>query len=349
MGARRLPEYSALPARPRCARSRPTASTSTSSTARTPRCPTRRRSGRSRSSRTRARCAGSGSPTATSPRSRRRAAIAEIVAVQNQLSLEYRGPLARARSTGARSATSRSSRGRRSAASAAPRRRRATTRCGRPPRATACRPAGRARLAALARTASSRSGGEPAGDDRRLGAGRRARARRRRAVRDHRGGHHLGWTSSRRASRCAARPSRCCARATAEGLLDEQAFEHEELNCPTGPSCGRAASRSRAASPPARSAGARVLELGCGGLGLPTLAAALAGGRVLATDWSQQALELLHDQRRAQRRRARDRDRRLAAPGAAARRARGTSCSAPTCSTAPATSRRSWSCCRRCW
>jgi predicted nicotinamide N-methyase len=40
--------------------------------------------------------------------------------------------------------------------------------------------------------------------------------------------------------------------------------------------------------------GARVLELGCG-LGLPSLAAALAGGRVLATDWSPQAIELLRD------------------------------------------------------
>jgi predicted nicotinamide N-methyase len=37
-----------------------------------------------------------------------------------------------------------------------------------------------------------------------------------------------------------------------------------------------------------------VLELGCG-LGLPSLAAALAGGRVLATDWSPQAIELLRD------------------------------------------------------
>ena len=34
---------------------------------------------------------------------------------------------------------------------------------------------------------------------------------------------------------------------------------------------------------------ARVLELGCG-LGLPSLAAALAGGRVLATDWAPEAL-----------------------------------------------------------
>ena len=38
--------------------------------------------------------------------------------------------------------------------------------------------------------------------------------------------------------------------------------------------------------------GATVLELGCG-LGLPSLAAARAGGRVLAVDWSAAAIELL--------------------------------------------------------
>jgi len=37
--------------------------------------------------------------------------------------------------------------------------------------------------------------------------------------------------------------------------------------------------------------GARTLELGCG-LALPSLAAALAGGRVLATDWSPDAVEV---------------------------------------------------------
>src|SRR3954447_15963288 len=36
--------------------------------------------------------------------------------------------------------------------------------------------------------------------------------------------------------------------------------------------------------------GARVLELGCG-LGLPSVAAALAGGRVLASDWAAEAVE----------------------------------------------------------
>ena len=35
--------------------------------------------------------------------------------------------------------------------------------------------------------------------------------------------------------------------------------------------------------------GARVVELGCG-LGLPSVAAALAGGRVLATDWAPESV-----------------------------------------------------------
>jgi predicted nicotinamide N-methyase len=37
--------------------------------------------------------------------------------------------------------------------------------------------------------------------------------------------------------------------------------------------------------------GARTLELGCG-LGLPSIAAALSGGRVLATDWSPDAIRM---------------------------------------------------------
>jgi predicted nicotinamide N-methyase len=79
----------------------------------------------------------------------------------------------------------------------------------------------------------------------------------------------------------------------AEALLDDRAFEHEEYLpywaelWPSGVALARrVAARSLK--------GARVLELGCG-LGLPSLAAALAGGRVLATDWSPQAIELLRD------------------------------------------------------
>jgi SAM-dependent methyltransferase len=79
----------------------------------------------------------------------------------------------------------------------------------------------------------------------------------------------------------------------AEALLDDHAFEHEEYLpywaelWPSGVALAR-----RVAVRSLR--GARVLELGCG-LGLPSLAAALAGGRVLATDWSSQAIELLED------------------------------------------------------
>jgi predicted nicotinamide N-methyase len=43
--------------------------------------------------------------------------------------------------------------------------------------------------------------------------------------------------------------------------------------------------------------GARVLELGCG-LALPSLAAALAGGRVLATDWSAHAVAVAEENAR---------------------------------------------------
>jgi predicted nicotinamide N-methyase len=78
-----------------------------------------------------------------------------------------------------------------------------------------------------------------------------------------------------------------------EALLDEHAFEHEEFLpywaelWPSGVALAR-----RVAGRSLR--GARVLELGCG-LGLPSLAAALAGGRVLATDWSPQAIALLEE------------------------------------------------------
>ena len=75
-----------------------------------------------------------------------------------------------------------------------------------------------------------------------------------------------------------------------EALLDEEAFEHEEFLpywaelWPSGVTLARDVS--------ARSLrGARTLELGCG-LGLPSIAAALSGGRVLATDWSREAIQM---------------------------------------------------------
>jgi predicted nicotinamide N-methyase len=75
-----------------------------------------------------------------------------------------------------------------------------------------------------------------------------------------------------------------------ESLLDEHAFEHEEFLpywaelWPSGVALARDVS--------ARSLrGARTLELGCG-LGLPSIAAALAGGRVLATDWSPDGIAM---------------------------------------------------------
>src|SRR5262249_42731585 len=52
---------------------------------------------------------------------------------------------------------------------------------------------------------------------------------------------------------------------------------------PSGVALARAVARRRDLR------GARVLELGCG-LGLPSIAAALAGADVLASDWSQDAI-----------------------------------------------------------
>ena len=74
----------------------------------------------------------------------------------------------------------------------------------------------------------------------------------------------------------------------AEALLTEEGFAHEEFL----PYWAELWSSSIAlAHDIARRSlrGAPVLELGCG-LGLPSIAAALAGGRVLATDWSAEAV-----------------------------------------------------------
>ncbi len=76
-----------------------------------------------------------------------------------------------------------------------------------------------------------------------------------------------------------------------ESLLDEEAFEREDRMpywaelWPSGVALARAVwTRSLR--------GRRIVELGCGGLALPSIAAALGGARVLATDWSEEALEL---------------------------------------------------------
>jgi predicted nicotinamide N-methyase len=75
-----------------------------------------------------------------------------------------------------------------------------------------------------------------------------------------------------------------------EALLDDEAFEREEFLpywaelWPSGLALAR-----HVATQPLR--GRTVLELGCG-LALPSLAAALGGARVLATDWSPDAVEL---------------------------------------------------------
>jgi predicted nicotinamide N-methyase len=74
----------------------------------------------------------------------------------------------------------------------------------------------------------------------------------------------------------------------ADALISEERFEHDEFLpywaelWSSGVALAHDVSR-RALR------GAPVLELGCG-LGLPSIAAALAGGRVLATDWSPDAV-----------------------------------------------------------
>jgi predicted nicotinamide N-methyase len=78
---------------------------------------------------------------------------------------------------------------------------------------------------------------------------------------------------------------------SAEELIDEVAFHEEEFLpywAELWPS-GLALARHIA---PRVLHGSRVLELGCG-LGLPSLTAALRGADVLATDWAEDAIELL--------------------------------------------------------
>jgi predicted nicotinamide N-methyase len=79
--------------------------------------------------------------------------------------------------------------------------------------------------------------------------------------------------------------------ASADALIDEEAFDDDEFLpywaelWASGVALARAVADSDLQ-------GARVLELGAG-LGLPSLAAALRGADVLATDWAEDAVELL--------------------------------------------------------
>jgi predicted nicotinamide N-methyase len=78
---------------------------------------------------------------------------------------------------------------------------------------------------------------------------------------------------------------------SAEELIDEATFDEEEFLpywAELWPS-GLALARHVAVR---ELSGMRVVELGCG-LGLPALAAALRGAEVLATDWAEDAIELL--------------------------------------------------------
>jgi len=75
----------------------------------------------------------------------------------------------------------------------------------------------------------------------------------------------------------------------AEALITEEAFQHEEFLPYWAELWSSAVALAHDVSMRALSA-RPTLELGCG-LGLPSIAAARAGGRVLATDWSPDAVE----------------------------------------------------------
>jgi predicted nicotinamide N-methyase len=83
---------------------------------------------------------------------------------------------------------------------------------------------------------------------------------------------------------------------SAEALLDEEAFEHEEFLpywaelWASGEALARAVAERDVT-------GQHIVELGCG-LALPSLAAALGGARVLATDWSPDAIALARENAR---------------------------------------------------
>src|SRR5689334_9914949 len=76
-------------------------------------------------------------------------------------------------------------------------------------------------------------------------------------------------------------------------LLEEEAFEQEEFLPYWAELWPSSVALARAVGARALR-GARTLELGCG-LGLASIAAARAGGRVLATDWSPDAIRFTND------------------------------------------------------
>lgn len=78
--------------------------------------------------------------------------------------------------------------------------------------------------------------------------------------------------------------------ASSEGLLDEEAFAQDEFM----PYWAELWPSGLALAEAVRGVSGRVLELGCG-IGLPSLVAARGGADVLATDWSQDAIELLRE------------------------------------------------------
>jgi predicted nicotinamide N-methyase len=79
--------------------------------------------------------------------------------------------------------------------------------------------------------------------------------------------------------------------ASADELIDEEAFDEEEF-LPYWAELWPSGQALAAAVEALDLRGSRVLELGAG-LGLPSLAAALGGAHVLATDWAEDAVELL--------------------------------------------------------
>ena len=131
----------------------------------------------------------------------------------------------------------------------------------------------------------------------------------------------------------------------AEALVDERAFAEEDEFLPYWAELWPAGVGLARALDGRALRGVPVLELGCG-LGLPSIVAARAGGRVLATDWSAAALELLHDNAARNDVVVETMRADWTRPDGLLARGPSRSCSRPTSSTSAATSRCCWTCCR---